>query len=107
MAMTNECIFQPPLSTTRKDHKDIPRHLEEFGSPSRPISDGNKAPNTQFSQVMATIFKKAAYALQNPYQCVGTEEMLKAIDEEDSSHCDDQTCISIDASNSFISQLKI
>ena len=74
IAMRNEFIFPPPLSAARKDHKLVSQHLEAFGPPSRPIGDGNKAPVTQLSWILAKICKKTADALQNPYECASTEK---------------------------------
>ena len=48
-AMANPQIIPPPLHSLRKDHKYIPPEMKQFGPPSRPVGDGNNAPDTQLS----------------------------------------------------------
>ena len=47
MAMTNCDIIPPPLRAVRKDHKTVGFDQQEVGPPSRPIVNGNGAPDTQ------------------------------------------------------------
>ena len=63
--MTNCDIIPPPLRAVRKDHKVMSADLEDIGPPSRPIGNGNGAPDTQLSWIMSSICKKAADTLNN------------------------------------------
>ena len=64
-AMTNFSIEPPPLRAVRKDHKIIPAHQQDVGPPSRPIGDGNNAPDTQLSWILALVGQKAADSLDS------------------------------------------
>ena len=75
-ALTNEDIEPTPLRAVRKDHKEVPEHLRTFGPPSRPIGDGNNAPDSQISWILANICQKAADSLASQYECTSTEDML-------------------------------
>ena len=46
MAITNSNIEPPPLRSVRKDHKQLPETQTSFGPPSRPIGNGNNAPDS-------------------------------------------------------------
>ena len=56
-AITNSALVPPPLRSLRKDHKKVPEELQSFGPPSRPVGDGNNAPDTQLSWMLATIWR--------------------------------------------------
>lgn len=81
-ALINSSIVPPPLRSLRKDHKTVPDELKTFGPPSRPVGNGNNAPNTQLSWLLATICQKAANSLCSPTECISTEDMLSSIDYE-------------------------
>ena len=83
--MMNFSIEPPPLRAVRKDHKFVPESQQGFGPPSRPIGDGNNAPDTQLSWILASICQKAADSLGSPSECLSTEDMLSAIDFENQS----------------------
>ena len=96
MAVTNANIEPPPLRSVRKDHKIISQIEETFGPPSRPIGNGNNAPDSQLSWILAIICNKAADSLENPSECLSTEELLNAIDQENEDPIHDQCCFSLD-----------
>ena len=89
----------PPLRSVRKDHKKVPDDLISFGPPSRPMGDGNNAPDTQLSWILATICQKAANSWNSKSECVSTEDMLSYIDREngDPGKPSGQVIISLDA----------
>ena len=99
MAMHNECLEPPALRAVRKDHKLVPPELREFGPPSRPIGNGNNAPDSQLSWILATICQRAADSLNSQYECDSTQDMLAAIDEENANlhKPSNQVCFSLDA----------
>ena len=70
-----------------------------FGPPSRPVGNGNNAPNTQLSWLLASICQKAADSLNPPSECLSTEDMLSSIDLEnaDVNKPSGQVIISLDA----------
>ena len=98
-AMINSSIYPPPLRSVRKDHKAVPENQKMFGPPSRPIGDGNSAPDSQLSWILTQICHKAADAIGSRTECRSTEEMLAEIDivngKEDRPH--NQVCLSMDA----------
>ena len=98
-ALINEDIEPTPLRAVRKDHKQVPAHLQEFGPPSRPIGDGNNAPDSQLSWIMANICQKAADSLFSETECTSTEDMLSAIDKANEApvRLSNQVCVSLDA----------
>ena len=61
--MFNENIEPTPLRAVRKNHKHVPDDLIIFGPPSRPIGDGNDAPDFQLSWILANICQRAADSL--------------------------------------------
>ena len=83
-ALINEEIEPTPLRAVRKDHKKVPANLESFGPPSRPIGDGNNAPDSQLSWILASICQRAADSLSSETECTSTEDMLAAIDKANS-----------------------
>ena len=97
MATTNSNIEPPPLRSVRKDHKTVPPDQPSYGPPSRQIGNGNNAPDSQLSWILATICKKAADSLDNPSECLGTEELLHTIDQENDHPIAGQCCFSLDA----------
>ena len=80
--MFNESIEPPPLKALRKDHKVVPEEQQVFGPPSRPVGDGNDAPDTQLSWILATLCQYAADSINSSSECLSTEDMLSAIDTE-------------------------
>ena len=98
-ALINEYIEPTPLRAVRKDHKEVPEQLQEFGPPSRPIGDGNNAPDSQLSWILANICQRAADSLSSQYECTSTEDMLSTIDEANMVDCrpSGQVCISLNA----------
>ena len=75
----------------------MPADQELFGPPSRPIGNGNNAPDSQLSWILASICEKAADAIGNPNECLSTEELLSAIDQENKNPVSNQCCFSLDA----------
>ena len=73
-AITNSSIVPPPLRSLRKDHKKVSDDMIVFGPPSRPVGNGNNAPNTQLSWLLASICQKAADSLSPPSECLSTED---------------------------------
>ena len=98
-ALVNEHIEPTPLRAVRKDHKQVSDELRTFGPPSRPIGDGNNAPDSQLSWILANICQRAADSLASPTECNSTEDMLAAIDEVNciGSRPSGQVCVSLDA----------
>ena len=98
-AITNSSIVPPPLRSLRKDHKKVSDDMIVFGPPSRPVGNGNNAPNTQLSWLLASICQKAADSLSPPSECLSTEDMLSSIDLEnaDVNKPSGQVIISLDA----------
>ena len=97
-ALINEDIEPTPLRSVRKDHKVVPPHLESLGPPSRPIGDGNNAPDSQLSWILATICQKAADSLSQDTECTSTEDMLASVDKINSMEirASNQVCASLD-----------
>ena len=102
-AITNSSVIPPPLKSLRKDHKNIPEELLQFGPPSRPVGDGNNAPDSQLSWLLATICQRAADAIDFPSECVSTEDMLSCIDSEndDPHKPNGQVILSLDATGLY------
>ena len=98
-AMVNSSIYPPPLRSVRKDHKKVPESQETFGPPSRPIGNGNSAPDSQLSWILTQVCHKAADALDSKSECRSTEEMLAEIDNVNSNPMrpHNQVCLSMDA----------
>ena len=98
-AITNSSIFPPTIRSVRKDHKEVPDDMKVFGPPSRPVGNGNNAPDTQLSWMLATICQKAADALSPPSECISTEDLLSSMDLENADVLkpSDQVIISLDA----------
>ena len=65
-AITKSFLIPLPIRSVRKDHKDVPGELKDFGPPFRPVGDGNNAPDSQLSWILATICQKAANAINSP-----------------------------------------
>ena len=97
MAITNSNIEPPPLRSVRKDHKNLPATQTSFDPPSRPMGNGNNAPDSQMSWILATICNKSAVSLNNTHECLSTEELLNAIDQENGHPVHQQCCFSLDA----------
>jgi len=98
-AITNTSLVPPPLRSLRKDHKKVSEDLLSFGPPSRPVGNGNNAPDTQLSWMLATICQRAADSWNSPSECVSTEDMLSSIDLENTDPLkpSGQVLISLDA----------
>ena len=98
-AITNASIIPPPLRSLRKDHKKVSDDMVVFGPSSRPVGNGNNAPDSQLSWLLATICQKAADSLCSPSECISTEDMLSSIDLENSDDLKPagQVIISMDA----------
>ena len=99
MAMHNESLDPPALRAVRKDHKVVPPEQKDFGPPSRPIGNGNNAPDSQLSWILATICQKAADSIDSESECDSTQDMLAAIDKENANpqKPSNQVCFSLDA----------
>ena len=99
MAMHNESLDPPALRAVRKDHKVVPPEQKDFGPPSRPIGNGNNAPDSQLSWILATICQKAADSIDSESECDSTQDMLAAIDKENANpqKPSNQVCFSLNA----------
>ena len=65
--------------------KEISQSEETFGPPARPVGNGNNTQDSQLSWILATICDKAADSLENPSECLSTEDPVH-----------DQCCFSLD-----------
>jgi len=65
--------------------KEISQSEETFGPPARPVGNGNNTQDSQLSWILATICDKAADSLENPSECLSTEDTVH-----------DQCCFSLD-----------
>ena len=92
MATTNSNVEPPPLRSVRKDHKSVPLDQALYGPPSRPIGNGNNAPDSQLSWILARICKKAADSLNNQLECLNTVELLHAIDQKNDHSVPSKCC---------------
>ena len=54
-------VLPPLLRSLRKDHKKVPEERRMFSPPSRPVGDGNNAPDTQLSWLLASICQRASW----------------------------------------------
>ena len=109
-ALINEDIEPTPLRSVRNDHKKVTVHLQEFGPPCRPIGDGNSAPDSQLSWILANICQKAANSLafKTECTCTSTEAMLAAVDRVNEAEIrpQNQVCVSLDAVGLYPSMKK-
>ena len=99
-ALISKDIEPTPHRSVHKDHKEVPPPFESLSPPSRPIGigDGNNAPDSQLSWILATICQKAADSLSRDTECTSTEDMLASVDKINimEIRASNQVCVSLD-----------